>query len=212
MNIFLPSDNAEECVMALDTLRLKKQIIECKTILNAILAYKNGEQELGYLKHPVTQFFKDYPAFVAYYGALCCSEYLAREKKSHADSDYFSTKCNELFEKEKETDGSIIYKNPAFVYYYMEGAKSDPLNIRTTDPTLVIQLFQAKLTQKWEHDKEEGRQPQWGCRQIPKFYSDYLALPDVAKRLFWGFVVVRKNDARNLMKEEKLNDIRTNNC
>lgn len=205
MNIFLSGGpDVEKSVKELDSVRLNKQILECKTILDGAIAYKNGEKEVGYFKHPVSQFYKDYPDFLAYYGALCCAEYRFRSKKAHFYSDYFSEKCNQLLEREKDSSGTptgeIII--PETRLYYMEGEKRDPKKIRTTNANVIAHLFQAKLINKWEHDKEEGRPPHWEPREIPKFYEDYLALPEEGKRLFWGFVETRKAVARGEIDED----------
>lgn len=172
MNIFLPYENdLEASVKALDDARLNKQISECVTMLRAIMHHKATGEKLGYFHHPVTQFYYDNPAFIAYYALGCTIEYCERSNQSKTHKlhptihlDY----CEALLEKVK----LFTYKQPQFIPYYMEGSKGQPNYIRTTEN--VGELFRQKLIKKWNADKEKGRPPKWTNREVPKFYQKWL--------------------------------------
>lgn len=154
MNIFLPyENNIEKSVIALDDTRLNKQIIECLTMFNAITTHKQTGEKKGYFSHPVTQFYYDNPEFIIYYGYICCLEYEYRQNKQHESYNKISS-----YVRDKS-------KQPKYIPYYMEGAKTDPNHIRTTEN--VSKLFQQKLFNKWKNDK---RKPCWTKRNIPEFY------------------------------------------
>ena len=89
MNVFMPCESILESTKSLDDKRLIKQIIECKIMLDDAISYSIGEKESGYFKHPVCQYYKDYPIFLARYGLSCCAEYKYRFKKNHRLSSYF---------------------------------------------------------------------------------------------------------------------------
>lgn len=161
MNIFLPYENdIPKSVQSLDNLRLNKQVLECETLLKASLAYLNGETPNGYFRHPVAQFYKDNPEFIAYYGYECCKEYKYRFGKEHYLEKYF--RDNEMWEVCPDEDGFIP---PKYIPYYMEGPITSPNHIRTTEN--VSALFKAKLIRKWQNGK---RQPSWGNRDKPEFW------------------------------------------
>ena len=162
MNIFLPYENdIRSSVQCLDNLRLNKQILECEVLLNASLAYLKDNAPNGYFKHPVAQFYKDNPEFIAYYGYECCKEYRYRYNKEHELEKIF--RDNEVWEVCPDEDGFIP---PKYIPYYMEGPITSPNHIRTTEN--VSALFQAKLNKKWLNDK---RPPSWGNRCKPEFWT-----------------------------------------
>lgn len=177
MNIFLPYEkNILASVQALDDARLNKQAVECYQLLTSAIKEKSGDSVKGHSHHPVYVFYKDNLAFLAYYGYLCCCEYMSRFDKMHKLFDYFSTQCSQLLTINTDfiTIASMfgIYLTPEFVPYYMEGSITDPDCIRTTKN--VSALFQQKLIKKWEQDKANGRNPKWTNRHVPEFYSTYL--------------------------------------
>lgn len=155
MNVFMPCASVIESVQSLDDLRLKKQILECKVLLDGAIAYKNGEKPNGYFKHPVAQFYKDYPLFLAFYGFACCGEFLHRFNKYHKYDVYFFKGC-------KINIGE--YK-----ILYAEGRKNTPECIRETDREKVYGLFKNKLNNKWLADIEKGRPPKWTKRGKPEW-------------------------------------------
>lgn len=156
MNIFIThKDNILLSIREIDDLRLNKQLLENKTILDYAI-----DKSSAYSSHPILKYYKQYPQFVLYFSMLCLSEYYARSGKVHTLWDYFMDiflEC-ENFEK---------YSN--FIPYYVEGGKDKSDSIRTIENTDI--LFQNKLIKKWENDK---RQPKWTNREIPKFYKDWL--------------------------------------
>lgn len=166
MNIFLPyEDNIVKSIQALDDVRLNKQISECKTIYKAITQHQQDGSILGYFYHPVTQFYYNNPEFVAWYGLQCCFEYMHRQDKVHECHHTFSS----VFAVEKYHQNTITKINPpSYVPYYMEGLKSDPKHIRTTEK--VGELFRNKLCKKWKEDTNKNRKPKWTNRKVPEFY------------------------------------------
>lgn len=168
MNIFLPYEhNINKSVESLDNIRLNKQLLEIKTLLKFALG-----NSTAYGKHPVAQFYKNNPKFLAYYGYECCREYFYRFKKTHSLTQYFDGIMKE-FNMFGYEDGYIIsIEIPKFIPYYMSGSKDSVDCIRTTEN--VSELFQSKLIKKWEIDKEKGKMPSWSIREMPEFYKKYL--------------------------------------
>lgn len=168
MNIFLPyENNVKKSVETLDNLRLNKQILETKILLDFAL-----NNSITYGKHPVTQFYKNNHKFLAYYGYECCREYYYRTKKWHSLTKYFNDIMDDYKMFEYEDDGYIVSMEiPKFTPYYMEGSLGQPNYIRTTEN--VSKLFQNKLCKKWDADKEKNRPPKWGNRPIPEFYRKH---------------------------------------
>lgn len=159
MNIFLPYENSiEKSVQSLDDVRLNKQAVECYQLLTSALKERNGEVAKNH--HPIYLFYKDNPEFIAHYGFLCCLEWEFRFSKQHS-----------LFEKFKSIIMFNDLKHPTnYTPYYMEGAKNSANCIRTTQN--VSSLFQNKLCEKWDRDKEKGRTPRWTNREVPNFYKE----------------------------------------
>ena len=155
MNIFFPYNNMQWSVMALDDARLRKQIVECYTIHKAIASWRAGAVQLGYLRHPVTQYYKDYPGTVCKYGLVACEEYLYRFKKPHQLEKYFLSHLR-------------CVPREDFKPFYASGSKDSPNCIRTTENTEY--LFQRKLVAKWNADIAQGRPPKWTNRRKPGFY------------------------------------------
>ena len=158
MNIFMPCASVIESVQSLDDLRLKKQILECKVLLDGAIAYKNGEKPNGYFKHPVAQHYKDYPVFLAFYGLACCNEFWHRFDKPHNYNDYF-----------RKYAGKFLRADEVYVFLYAEGRKNTPECIRETDKEKVYELFKNKLNNKWFADIEKGRPPKWTKRGKPEW-------------------------------------------
>lgn len=187
MNIFLPypSDIAKS-VQSLDSVRLNKQILEAKVLLDGALAYAKGEVENGYFKHPVAQFYKDNPQFLAWYGYECCLEYKYRFDKEHQLETYF--RDNQIWKVRPDEKG---FTPPKFTPYYMELPKSDPNNIRTTNETYVRKLFKAKLLKKWLTGKKA---PNWHKRAEPIFWACYISLSQEYKDNYWGSIKILKEN------------------
>ena len=159
MNVFMPCASVIESVQSLDDLRLKKQILECKVLLDGAIAYKNGEKPNGYFKHPVAQHYKDYPDFLQYYGMICCNEFLYRFEKEHSYVNYFIFHITKI--------PSLNISNIKILY--AEGRKNTPECIRETDREKVYELFKNKLNNKWIADIEKGRPPKWTKRGKPEW-------------------------------------------
>lgn len=163
MNVFMPCENIAKSVQSLDDARLRKQIVECKVLLDGAIAYRNGEKPNGYFKHPVAQHYKDYPLFLACYGLECCTEYIIRFKSKHKYNDMFFNLCGD-----KMFENDFTFVPPL----YAEGRKNTPECIRTTDPEKVYDLFKQKLVNKWKADKEKGRPPKWTNRGTPEWVNE----------------------------------------
>lgn len=175
MNIFLPyEDDIGESVKALDDVRLNKQAVECYQLLTMAEREKEfGEPtSKGHYHHPVYEFYKENPAFLACYGVWCCAEYFYRFNKRHKTASYFTDIgskydlfgiCNNIVVR--------IYE-PDYIPYYMEGSKGQPNYIRTTQN--VGKLFRKKLVKKWVQDTEKGRPPKWTNREVPEFYKEVM--------------------------------------
>lgn len=167
MNVFMPCENIVKSVQALDDARLRKQILECKVLLDGAIAYQNGEKPNGYFKHPVAQHYKDDPRFLLLYSLECCDEYKKRFEKNHTLHSYFRT--GEVYE-------TVVYKMPAIsgTVLYAEGRKNTPECIRTTDDNEVYNLFKQKLIKKWKADTEKDRPPKWTNRGVPEWAKGEL--------------------------------------
>lgn len=160
MNMFITHKNdlflSAKC---LDDARLNKQILECKTMYEAIMRWEDGEVGVGYLRHPVVQHYKDYPLVLITFGFVCCMEYDYRFGRRHALNNWF-------YDIGMTTGKKFEYKS--FVPFYCQKPKSDPTHIRTTENT--DELFQKRLCEKWDSDKAKGRPPKWTRREVPHFY------------------------------------------
>lgn len=154
MNIFLPFENIEQSVKALDDKRLVKQILECKQI------YDSRYKTKGYANHPVVKFYRIYPFFVVRYAMAACGEYTYRFGRHHKYEPFF----NSLFFDNIQNATSSSWDVPMF---YCEGSANKDTYIRTTEN--VPELFQAKLIKKWNTDKHK---PKWTKRAVPEFYKD----------------------------------------
>jgi hypothetical protein len=65
----------------LDYRRLGKQRVEAWQILNSIRGidnYGNKLETRGWISHPATKMWSEYPRALAYYGIACCEEWLHR--------------------------------------------------------------------------------------------------------------------------------------
>lgn len=150
MNLFLPEETVTKSVMALDDRRLIKQILECKTMLEVAV----DPNKRGYAKHPVIQYYKDHPYFLAIYGYNACYEYWERFGRTHVYRQYFIDMKDRFY--------PVIYPLP----FYCEGLKDSPNAIRTNQNT--VELFRNKLCAKWDKDKIP---PKWTNRQPPEWYK-----------------------------------------
>jgi hypothetical protein len=162
MNVFMPCESIIESAQALDDARLRKQIIECKVLLEGAIAYQDGEVANGYFKHPVAQHYKDDPRFLLLYAIECCSEYKQRFNKNHSLYSYFiySDVYNKIVKEMPNIKGIVLYA---------EGRKNTPECIRTTADDEVYDLFKQKLMKKWKADTEKGRPPKWTNRAMPEW-------------------------------------------
>lgn len=172
MNIFLSQDNVVDSVRDLDDLRLQKQCVETYQLLDLAIREKEAGHEIkaGHYHHPVYLFYKDNIPFLAYYGYICCCEYLHRFCKRHSLLEFFQDRCSEFLNINAYVNSvEGIFVKPNFTPYYMEGSIKDPNHIRTTEN--VQDLFKKKLINKWNADKSKGRPLRWTNRQVPEFYK-----------------------------------------
>ena len=66
---------------ALDYRRLGKQRVEAWQILNVLRGVDNEgnpKNHKGWVNHPATVMWRNYPAALAFYGMLCCKEWVNR--------------------------------------------------------------------------------------------------------------------------------------
>lgn len=190
MNIFLPIESdVAKSVECLDDIRLNKQALECYQLLTSALAEKNHTKINEHNHHPVYLFYKNNPDFLAYYGLCCTTEYGERSGniKTHSLHNFFVECCLERLDMIK----FLSFKRPEYVPYYMEGSKTSPDAIRTTE--CVSDLFKAKLIKKWEHDKIA---PTWTKRGLPEFYKTYLDLSADKKNDYWKNIEEIKRGVR----------------
>lgn len=81
MQTFLPYSDFVESARVLDYRRLGKQRVETFQLLNVIRGVdKFGEpkQHKGWVNHPATVMWRQYPTALAEYGAVMCQEWVRR--------------------------------------------------------------------------------------------------------------------------------------
>lgn len=76
MQTFLPYPSFVESARSLDRLRLGKQRVEAKQILNTILGVSSGWRH-----HPAVRMWSGYPRLLSLYGWVMCQEWLRRNCK-----------------------------------------------------------------------------------------------------------------------------------
>lgn len=72
MQTFVPYPDILKSAAVLDRMRLGKQRVEVLQILKAI---KFG---VGWIHHPATKMWKNYPNSLSYYGVIICQEWINR--------------------------------------------------------------------------------------------------------------------------------------
>lgn len=82
MQIFIPFKEPLMVAKCLDKLRLNKQIVECRQIIDAIEGRKKG-----WINHPVVKMYRPYKDWLLNY-SLCLAEYVKSEK--YRETDYTS--------------------------------------------------------------------------------------------------------------------------
>lgn len=148
MNIFLPYENLQLSVEALDDKRLLKQILEIYQLLKLTIREHDGATLVGgYANHPIYKWYKDYPGFMAEYGYLACEEYSYRFSKVHRYANDFAILCGLI---------PMSAVRPIYI------AGSGSAQVRNTDNYQC--LYRAKLAKKWSESK-----PKWTRRSIPDF-------------------------------------------
>ena len=157
MNIFLPFDNINKSVEALDDKRLIKQILECYQIYTMSI-------KSSYSKHPVVEHYKNYPFFVVRYALAACGEYKYRFGKEHEYEKFFIDEFSRHVQNARQDDWDIPF-------FYAEYSKTNVNCIRTTNN--VPELFKVKLTQKWINDMQK---PKWTKREQPEFYKVFTEM------------------------------------
>lgn len=168
MNIFMPYKNIKESVAALDNVRLNKQILECYQIYQVAL----GKSQ-GYKNHPITKHYIQYPDFLRLYGYWSCLEYHRRFGKRNIYQDYFYYQLQfapdiEEIQNITESLCKTVNKIPLI---YVQYPKTDPRCIREHDEKKVLELYQKRLSEKWNNDVVKGRPPKWTNREEPKFWE-----------------------------------------
>jgi len=97
MQTFLPYDNLEKSVKALDNKRLGKQRVECYQLISVISGRprKDGKPYKGWTNHPITVMWRNHLNALKLYYNLCIDEWIKRGFKN-------------TMEKEK-IEGPIVY-------------------------------------------------------------------------------------------------------
>lgn len=96
MQVFVPSTDMRESVRVLDTLRLRKQLLECVGILSILhnLPKADGSPRKGHLNHPAVLQWKYWPGCLATYAMMCVEEMESRgffSEKMRASAEAFDT-------------------------------------------------------------------------------------------------------------------------
>ena len=167
MNIFRPYLDNDNSVSALDNKRLNKQILECWQIYNiAKQINADPNAKVGYMHHPVVQYYKQYPVFVLWYAYEACLEHWCRFSKDHK---LFRPVVDELSRLGVFYDDTDRYIYPPI--FYCEGSKTDKNCKRIIGGDADI-LFKQKLFDKWDKDETAGRPPQWS-RKMHKLEREW---------------------------------------
>lgn len=77
MQVFLPFPSFAHSLAVLDQARLGKQRLECRQILTALRAQRNG-RSVGWVNHPAAQMWKGYESALAVYMTFAIREWEAR--------------------------------------------------------------------------------------------------------------------------------------
>ena len=104
----------------LDYKRLGKQRVEAWQILNAIRRidnYGNPLKTRGWISHPATKMWSDYPRGLALYGIMCCEEWINRGYK------------DSLYDRFVQAYDSMKYENPEPPYYLDDIMESHRSNL-----------------------------------------------------------------------------------
>ncbi len=91
MQTFLPSPDLRESVSFLDNKRLGKQRVETKQILLALgedVGDHKGNTSSSWANHPATKMWKNNKVALAFYGYLCCREWIARGFKDSLEKQF----------------------------------------------------------------------------------------------------------------------------
>lgn len=89
MQTFLPFKSFAHSAMVLDRMRLGKQRVECKQILNALrTGPTKGGRKTPWYNHPATKMWKGHETALAAYALVICAEWKARGYKDSL-SDFF---------------------------------------------------------------------------------------------------------------------------
>jgi hypothetical protein len=120
MQTFVPEGlNFELGFENLDYKRLGKQRVEAWQILNSIRRIDNSGNPLisrGWISHPATRMWSNYPRALALYGIMCCEEWINRGYK------------DSLFDRFVDVYESMKHENPeppAFLDDLMESHRSN---------------------------------------------------------------------------------------
>ena len=93
MQTFLPYEDFAASAAVLDYKRLGKQRVETFQLLNVIRGVdKYGEPKLhkGWVNHPATVMWKQYPHALAYYGFVMCTEWKRRGYNDSLSDKFFT--------------------------------------------------------------------------------------------------------------------------
>lgn len=116
MNTFLPEADFAESAAILDSLRLNKQIVETKQILDAI----NGAE--AWAHHPIVTMWRNYVPALLYYGLTMAVEFDRRAGYQHKFQPLFEHQllaadivlpcwlCTLVTDSHK---AALVYKRPA---------------------------------------------------------------------------------------------------
>ncbi len=99
MQTFLPYSDFWQSARVLDDKRLGKQRVETFQILNVLMGVdKFGEPKThkGWVNHPATVMWRQYPHALAYYGWVICSTWIERGFKDSLSDKFYAVFMDEV--------------------------------------------------------------------------------------------------------------------
>jgi hypothetical protein len=113
VNTFLPYADFQKCAKVLDDKRLYKQIVECKQILNAIYAKKQGKK-YGYQNHPIVKMWYNHTYALRRYMLTMFNEWQRRRFGRYFRTISYNL-CTEPFEKEEKKTHFRYFSDPSWL-------------------------------------------------------------------------------------------------
>jgi hypothetical protein len=139
MQTFLPYEDFRQSAEALDYQRLGKQRVETFQLLNVIRGVdKFGEpkQHKGWVNHPATVMWRQYPTALAYYGYVMCDEWKRRGYNDSLSEKFVSVLNGEGYDFElpywlgreelhRSHQSNLLRKKPEFYAELFCGVPDD---------------------------------------------------------------------------------------